>query len=298
MALNELNAFTPVAKLEPGTFFKSKDVDFVIRKGTDAANEHKFQVLDSPIGGGATLALNALRLAAKKDSKMIVIELGSYPRTMRTNLRGLLWKDIIIGLGEKPAWRWGDWVDKKGVTKQGRRLQLRDLLYKLYESGQKVLIILDEALSQPRHIWELLYTASRINIENKKYGPGVVIAADLSDKNAFYKPDYIVEEGKPEFPDYARRSSFKLAGLGADEVERFIQFQASRDGGTFTQDFVAEIKAKLSDEYLTSRGLHRLPSTINTVGRNVMELYHNRGHSIYTTAQKSTTKNVVAGVKG
>lgn len=297
MTLNDLKAFTPVGKLETGKYFRSEDVKLVVHKGLEAASEHAFFVLDAPSGAGATVALNALRQDAKKDPKIILVELGAYPISQRSNLRGLLWKDLIIGMGQKPAYRWGDWIDKKGITKQGRRLQLRDLLFKLYESGKKVLIVMDEALSQPRHIWELLYQASRINVENAKYGPGVVICANLADKIARYKPDYIVEEGKAEFPDFARRSSFKLGGLTPDEVTQYIAFQAYRDGKSFDPGFLKELNTNLTNSYLTGSGLHRLPATINAVGRNLMELYHKRGHQIYTALQKAVARRALAGVE-
>jgi len=293
-------AFTAIDKISEA--FVSDDVKLVAGKGIEAAKEHKFVVIDAPSGSGGTVALNVLKVTARDRKDTIVVDLGGFPLTSHQGLRGRLWTEVLVTLGVKPSYRWSNWKNKAGELVIGRRMQLRDTLVKLYQESKQLLLVMDNALNQPRYLWELLYEMADLNVDGKRYGPGVVICADLADrKRAHYKPERIVNEGKPEFPDVARRLSVKLGGLNPkhNEVEVYVRFQAKRDDKAFAPDFIAEFGKALSSSYLEATGMHRLPGTLNAVGRNLMEKRHRLGLPIYqgTGAARKTVVRETAKVE-
>jgi len=299
--MQELKAFTAVGKLDTpcGGFFVSTDLKNVLRKGIEAAREHKFFVADAQSGAGATLAMNALKAALVKDSRTAIIELSPYPLTSQKGICRMIFSEVLMGLGELPVYRWLDYVTVKGKRRKGRHSQMRDTLTRLYAQGKSVLVLMDNALSQPRYAWQLLYNMAGLNKDNQRYGPGVMITANLHDKVARYKPEEIVVEGKLGFPPMARRVSFALSGLTAAEVAPYLRFQAARDGAAFTTGFLAALKAHLAEPWLVESGKHRFPGTVNAVGRNLMEEYYKLGKDFYASAPRrvESRPRVAAGVE-
>lgn len=299
MTIDKYKAFTHVEKIEDGGLFPSSEIKNFIRKGVEAAKEHKFLVADAPAGVGASVALNALKASLLKDSKVLAVELTPYPFTTQQNVTRLLFADVLMKLGELPVYRWLDYVTIKGKKRRGRHSQMKSALNRLYAEGKSVLLLMDNALSQQRYLWQLLYNLAGLTDNGQHYGPGALLVANLTDKVARFKPEEIVEEGKPEFPNLARRVSFKLSGLTTAEVDPYIRFQAARDGAAFTNQFKADLLSQLANDYLVACGKHRFPGTINAVGRNLMEEYYKLGKDIYVSAVKLSKREArsLAGVE-
>jgi len=270
----ELKAFSPIESIEDGSFFVSKEIKSVITRGLRAARHHGLLVLDAEHGVGATIALEVLKQYARTDPDVILADISPYARMSQT----MLWHEVLMELGERPAWRWSDWKDAKGNVHQGRNKQLQYKLAEFYTQGKSVLVCVDNALSLPNCIWEMLRVMASVRTKGRAYGPGVVLVANLKDKIARFKPEDIVAESQA--PNMARRVSFKLAGLGVDEVSDYVAFQGARDGLQFHPGFLTRLTQALQNAYLVDNGLSRFPGYINAVALDLAEEFHHLGKPI------------------
>jgi len=290
--MKELKAFSPVESIEDGSFFVSKEIKSVIARGLRAARHHQLLVLDAEHGVGASVTLEVLKQYARTDPNVVLADIFPYARMSQT----MLWHEVLMELGERPAWRWSDWKDAKGKTHQGRNKQLQYKLAELRAQEKSVLICVDNALSIPHSIWEMLRVMASVRANGRAYGPGIVLVANLKDKTARFKPDDIIAEGKENLPNMVRRVSFKLAGLDAGEVNDYIAFQGARDGLQFHPGFLARLMQELQNAYLTANGLSRFPGFINAVALDLMEEFHHLGKRITQSAPTRAKSKVTAGV--
>lgn len=271
-----MQAFSPVESIEDGSFFVSKEIKAGISRGLRAARHHQLLVLDAEHGVGASIVIEVLKQYARTDPNVVLADITPYARMSQT----MLWHEVLMELGERPAWRWSDWKDAKGKTHQGRNKQLQYKLAELRAQGRSVLICIDNALSIPHSIWEMLRVMASVRAKGRAYGPGIVLVANLREKTARFKPDDIIAEGKENLPNLVRRVSFKLAGLEVDEVNDYIAFQGARDGLQFHPGFLARLMQELQNAYLTANGLSRFPGYVNAIALDLMEEFHHLGKPI------------------
>lgn len=287
-----MKAFSPIEKIERDSFFVSREIKSIIRRGVRAARNHEILVLDAEHGVGATITLEALKLHVRTDPTLVLVELAPHISMSQNTL----WHEVLLELGEKPAWRWSDWKDKQGKVRQGRQKQLGYKLGQLSAQGKYVLITVDNALSTPHRIWELLRVMATQCIKGYAYGPGVVLVANLRDRTAFHKPEDIVAEGKENVPNLVRRTSLKMGGLTPTELDPYIRFQAARDGIELHPRFVSDLKRALQNRYLQVNGLSRFPGHINVIALNLLDESHHLGKPITQRVQTASSPKARARV--
>lgn len=254
----------------------SKEMKTVIREGMAAVQHREFMILDSPPGAGATTAMEALKQVARADANTVLIELTANEGISTA----ALWRVLLHGLGEKPAWCWSE-----------RDQQLQRRLYELANQGKRVLIIMDDAVIMPPRHWYQLMRMASMHYEGLRYGPAIMLSADLSCSTMRRKFSRRVSlDGDPRSQQtlgdiLASTDILPLQGLHPDEIMRYITYQATRDGIRFHPNFIAEMKAELDNSYYTANGLDTRPGVINQVGKTVMRERHRLGEPITSRAK-------------
>lgn len=273
-----MKAFRSIEKITDTTIFISQDVRTVLREGMAAARHREFLILDSPPGVGTTTALEALKQVARHEKDLVLVELT--PNEVVSTPQ--LWQSLLVGLGAKKVWTWTD-----------RRNALMQKLMDLARSKVSPLIVVDDAVILPPRCWWILKHISSLHREGLRCGAGVVVSAPLNSSSMLRKFSWKLKIAKDkgsytiqtlgEVLSSADRIG--LSGLTPDEIKRFIDFQAKRDGVQFAPDFVAEIERALASPSNQAFGTGNRPANINNTAKAIARRRHDLGKPITETVK-------------
>lgn len=261
-------AFRPIDDVRHA--LTTADVKMVVEEGL--ATNHEITFISGESGSGVTVALEILKLEAKKDSRIRVVEIEPDPAlTMSKLYRSILRKGGLPRESKKVAWRFEEKAE-----------QIKEKLAECFMAGERVLIVVDDAVLLPPKSWEALQHLSSIMALGKNYGPAIVLAVDTSDgRKLRWKPRRVITSAKV----------IKLQGLMDDELLKYLDKEIERDGLSLSQEAKNQILERIQSKF---------PREINHAALSVLREHRKAGTMSKAVAEsspsKASRKPVAAGV--